>query len=558
MPADTYKPIVRRTRGHYSGAAMVGVNSVIVGWTVDPEHRPSDLKGFAFRKIVFDENGDLVRSDFLRGHKRFESMGADATRDFRTVEAPLQRFRWSDYAAEPGHSYRYEVIPMTGRPGSLERGDPLRFDIRTSEHHQDGLGVYANRGVTSAAAYLRRFHGLKPHDVPEGRAFQWLERGLLKSLLDFIAAAKDGESLHVCIYEFFLEDIGRALKLAQQRGVNVRIVYHAKANDKATHENEEVLRHVGLKSKATARTNVGGISHNKFIVHLTRAGNPKRVWTGSANFSENAFYYQTNVALVFDDRDLAAAYERYFQLLDGNPKRGRKKAGSMFARDHVAALNDDVNQNPPGAVSQVLFSPVRSQHVVETAIGLIGEAKSAVFLSAPFGVGANLIEAIEQNPSEALEYGLANTTAKRKIADLRKGNTKFFWPSRLKKLRGEAWDAKAFGAHKIHAKTLIIDPWSSNPTVLIGSANFSKPSCVRNDENTLLIRGDRRLAAILSTEFLRMYDHYKIRYWIRRTQESGDTTPLLLDETSKWADIYYKQSRFSRKLRDRQVFAGLP
>jgi len=147
-------------------------------------------------------------------------------------------------------------------------------------------------------------------------------------------------------------------------------------------------------------------------------------------------------------------------------------------------------------------------------------------------------------------------TPKKKIEGLRRANTRFFTPSRLETYMGRRWDAKAFGAHKIHAKTLIIDPWSDNPLILIGSANFSKPSCVANDENSLLVRGDKRFAAMITTEFMRMYDHYKIRYWINKLNTGDTTATQYLDETSKWADIYFRRSKFSRKFRDREVFSG--
>jgi len=152
---------------------------------------------------------------------------------------------------------------------------------------------------------------------------------------------------------------------------------------------------------------------------------------------------------------------------------------------------------------------------------------------------------------------LANSTAKRKIEGLRRRNTRFFTPSRLRSYMGRKWDAKAFGAHKIHAKSLVVDPWGDNPAVLIGSANFSDGSCRMNDENTLLIEGDKRLAAVIATEFLRMYDHYKIRFWINKMEEEGNSAPLFLDDSPSWSDIYYRKTQRSRKFRDREVFSGL-
>jgi len=172
-------------------------------------------------------------------------------------------------------------------------------------------------------------------------------------------------------------------------------------------------------------------------------------------------------------------------------------------------------------------------------------------------VGKEIVAAIGANSNDILEYGLANASAKKKIENLRHRNTRFFPPSRLKTYMGRKWDAKAFGAHKIHAKTLVIDPWGKNPAVLIGSANFSEPSCQDNDENTLLVEGDRRFSSIVASEFLRMYDHYKIRFWINDMEAKGDESPMFLDDKPGWSDIYYRKSNRSRKFRDREVFAGL-
>lgn len=553
-----YKPVVRAQHGYASGAVLVGINSAIIGWNLVKDERPRDLMGFAIRRTDYDpETGEILGLRWLNGQKRFADTGGDFGEDIRSDQAPFQRFRWSDYTLNPDLSYRYDVFPMIGQPGSLVRGDSLIFNVRPSAQESGGIGIYANRGVTSSKAYFRRFGGKHPEDVPDGSAFRWLERGLKKSLLEFIINTQPGESLHVCVYEFFDSEIAGALKTAKNRGVLLHIVYHAKYGDHATHKSEDLLRSAGIKSKATARTNTGNISHNKFVVRLDDQGHAVRLWTASANFSTNAFYFQTNVALTFDDPALAEAYESFFQILKTDPKRGRKKSGSTYVQDEIVALQAKTNATPPAPMEKVLFSPVREMHVVDTAIDLISNAKSGVFLSAPFGVGKEIIAALDANNNDILEYGLANSTAKGKIEGLRHRNTRFFTPSRLKRYRGEAWDAKAFGAHKIHAKTLIIDPWGDDPAVLIGSANFSRGSCTKNDENTLLVRGDKRFSSIVASEFLRMFDHYKARFWIGEAIRTNSQVPFYLDDKESWSHIYYKQTNRSRKFRDREVFSGI-
>ena len=141
---------------------------------------------------------------------------------------------------------------------------------------------------------------------------------------------------------------------------------------------------------------------------------------------------------------------------------------------------------------------------------------------------------------------------------------------------GRSWDAKAFGAHKIHTKIIIIDPYGDNPKVFFGSANFSKASCSDNDENAMLITGNKRLSAIMTVEYMRMYDHYKSRYYIQRTEDENKkikarnkelalegkplkelkTIPIFLSDDFKWSRTTFVSTPFSHKFQDRIAFSG--
>lgn len=204
-----------------------------------------------------------------------------------------------------------------------------------------------------------------------------------------------------------------------------------------------------------------------------------------------------------------------------------------------------------------MFSAERGEHIVDKAIDIIGGAKSAVFVSAPFGVDHRILSAIEASDRDVVKYGLANATAQSRVKALNGWYTRFFWPAKMETFTEERWDAKAFGAHKIHTKSIIVDPWSDNPVVMMGSANFSEASSKDNDENTLVIAGDHRLTAILTTEFMRMYDHYKSRFYAKEFAERG-VPPAFdpLEPDSSWSDTYFRRHRNSHKFRDREVFAG--
>ncbi|MEZ5991905.1 MAG: hypothetical protein R3E76_06095 [Planctomycetota bacterium] len=168
-----HRSVVRASAGNgtYSAAALVGVNSVILGWSMDENADRSDLLGFAVRRTDYDpDTGETLRLDWLSGQKRFAGLQDDAGFDVRSDQAPFQRFRWGDYTVNPKRSYRYEIFPMRGKPGDLERDGKITLNVRPTENVADGIGVYFNRGVTAAPAYMRRFRGLHPEEIAGGEA----------------------------------------------------------------------------------------------------------------------------------------------------------------------------------------------------------------------------------------------------------------------------------------------------------------------------------------------------------------------------------------------------
>ena len=107
--------------------------------------------------------------------------------------------------------------------------------------------------------------------------------------------------------------------------------------------------------------------------------------------------------------------------------------------------------------------------------------------------------------------------------------------------------------HYVHDKFLLIDPLSADPVVVTGSANFSLNSTTGNDENMLVIRGDKRVADIYIGEFVRLWRHYYFRDVMRRVGINGAKKSWLAPDDSWSVDFYNPQSR---KRFEQKVFAG--
>jgi hypothetical protein len=75
---------------------------------------------------------------------------------------------------------------------------------------------------------------------------------------------------------------------------------------------------------------------------------------------------------------------------------------------------------------------------------------------------------------------------------------------------------------------------------------------MHNDSNSLVVRGDTRIADIYATEFMRMFEHYHFR---AAKKKAGDAASVItLSETDDWSAKYYVAG--SSEALDRMLFAG--
>jgi len=92
------------------------------------------------------------------------------------------------------------------------------------------------------------------------------------------------------------------------------------------------------------------------------------------------------------------------------------------------------------------------------------------------------------------------------------------------------------GVDFLHNKIILVDPLGDVPIVISGSANYSVNSVTLNDENTLVIKGDDRVADIYFTEFVRLFDHFDFREWLAGHKDDFDP---FLKEDGDWVDKYF-------------------
>jgi phosphatidylserine/phosphatidylglycerophosphate/cardiolipin synthase-like enzyme len=574
----------------YQVFAVSGVNTISFGINASAAARKG-LLGFAVERHDLTENEQRV----MPGFKVFRSIVPNPTpkTEVSTWDHPVQSFVWDDFTAKPEHAYKYVFHPLKGSPKNLDRRTkPIPINVETEPLFSKNVhDVFFNRGVASSQAYQRRFGDLKPDELPTDKgkeAIQWLTRELDDAIFKFIKSAKKGDSLHGCFYEFRYLPVAEEFKKAIDRGVDVKLIIDGKVNehkDPKTGEmvesfpREDNLRtlkkaHITRKNVTLRQAIPTKIQHNKFIV-LLRKGKPKEVWTGSTNISLGGFSGQTNVGHWVRDADVAEQFDAYWKLLKSDPgaiaglERAEANKANKALRDAVGKLRDvpeSIEDVPEGVTT--IFSPRAGLKVLNLYVNMVDSASSCSCITLAFGISKAFKDELVNNSAvNAIVFMLLekkdapNKRAKDPFVPLTTVNNVYqAWGSLIDDpVYNWARDKNArnlqLNSHiaYIHSKFLLRDPLGDDPHVVTGSANFSKASTNDNDENMIIIRGDKRVADIYFTEFNRLFNHYYFRSVAETLKKQGQKlntdASLFLSETAEpWLEKYKPGTLRSKRL----------
>jgi hypothetical protein len=549
--------------------AIAGTYVVILAWDflARQDDKKTGLMGFALERTEHGVDGGVVERYWLRGIKRFRNKdeGLEPGSLVPTADHPVQGFLWGDYTAKAGVTYSYRVVPTYGKPKLLQLDEESATTVKITtepESVEAAEGdtkprhdIYFNRGVIGSQAYARKFKNSAPDpDDPDSEEMKWLSRGLYEGLRKFIKrGGRDGYGLRAAVYEFKYQPIVNAFAAAIEAGGDVQIVYDGESDYKV--ENLEAIRRAGLEKATTPRTVSEGIRHNKFIV-LLKGKKPIAVWTGSTNISAGGIFGHSNVGHIVWDRDTAEAYLDYWERL----------AENLTPRKLVEP-NQEASPTPDGKPSKnsiiPLFSPRDKRDSIETLqwyADRIAEATEVVC----FTVAFNLDEVFQK------VFGVENDVLRYIVKDDDLGDGEiighdrdvifaagaYFGSHALQNFRTER-DNPLNSNNYIHTKFLLIDPLGDDPTVVTGSANFSRPSQRINDENMLVIRGDTRVADVYFGEYMRVFDHHYARYIVRKLRNADradQDAGYLKEKTSEWLPAHFNQESY--KAKRRKYFVG--
>ncbi|MFJ4246724.1 phospholipase D-like domain-containing protein [Pseudomonas sp. NPDC089741] len=529
--------LVKNPQDDFRVKAYAGTNGVLLAIDLAASRRKG-LLGFAIEKQQGDKPWLFLFNSLTFPGKAHTFAQFHAT---PSDKAPLQKFRWADYAVNPGMTLQYRVHLAYGTADAPELGESLQLTITSDDGHPTHQSVIFNRAVAASQAFQRKFPDLDaqisanknmPIEAWPDAARQWLENGLLGRLLGFIERAVDGQwALDIAIYEYQLQAIVDAVNAAFERGVKVRVLYHARADDEDTAINQASLAKLPTASKCGRVTH--NIFHNKFIVlsRLDTAGQrqPLAVLCGSTNFTANGVYRQANVVHVLDDGAVSSRYLQTFEEIWATPA-------------DVGATRAWISEHNPMDPTQTLFagfSPRSGGADLREFVEIIEAAKKDVLFVTAFSLPDAILNALLGQPhDDILRFGLQNTASR--ITGYHADRSAEFAATALLNTGLEGWLRENMKGQKgnllVHTKAVVTDFTTDAPTIISGSHNLSTSASNGNDENYLIIRGDTDLADRYGLELLRFYEHYRFRYFAKKLALK-QVQPLAVDDS--WTHDYY-------------------
>ena len=328
------------------------------------------------------------------------------------------------------------------------------------------------------------------------------------------------------------------------------------------------------------------IGHNKFVVHDPADGGARSVLTGSTNWTSTGLAGQTNNALLIEDDAVAQVFMAYWQRMKADGLAVPEPFGSPMSKNQQSLAFRRANETPArvtlasGTQIELWFSPnmpgrtkgKKTPPDLQEVYRRMRLAREAIlflaFYPAQRGKDCIIGEAIDigrkdgrlivtgaVSSAQAMpNYVPAQKNDPDDDSDDEPGESpRTFFEGNVSIVRASRIDDRAlmadFGAEQltakggigaiIHDKVVVIDPLSPDCTVILGSHNLGFKASYCNDENMLIVSGDRALAEAYAVHFLDVYDHYRFRaVQAERQARHQKGWSGFLDTDDSWLEAY--------------------
>jgi phosphatidylserine/phosphatidylglycerophosphate/cardiolipin synthase-like enzyme len=513
-------------------------DDALIVWNVAEEI--PDCIGFAIRREL--ERDGKTHAKWLDNFVGFAGEEHEIGERRPSTVWPFQGFTWTDHELDAGDSARYRVVPvLRGESGELKRADGLRSDWAEGRKRSSRYLPFFNRGYVMSqfmAHYLERTgQSLSEFketigDEDDRTIRQFLSGDLRVEMLELLATTRTrGGEIYAALYELDDPELIDALVALGQRAHIVLSNGSIKPRDG---EKSAAARKRDQNATGRARLLAGAVDveasnrfispghlgHNKFVVFTDAKGKAKTAWSGSTNWTPTGLCTQLNNGLLIRDEAIAGEYLQQWRRL--------REAGSEFPKSLVDS-NSQAKQ--PRRDATVWFTRTRGQVDLAALREVIDGAESGLIFLMFMPGEKGILKDVRRRQQESDLYIRGVVSELPDPQDESKVEATFLSGGKAESHRLDviqpegrphpiAWWAAEATHHEftsqvgfaiIHSKVLVADPFSTKAVVVTGSHNFSTSASGENDENFLIIRGDRALAEAYTVNVFSAWRHYRAR-----------------------------------------------
>ena len=573
-----------------NAVAFANNDVVTIAWSYGV--KPEGCMGFALYRI--DSTGNETA---LPSHAVFpgETIKAGQT----TADFPIQKFYWKDVYARPegdksgNYTFRYKVVPLEGAPGSLKPMACLPIlttnAVTVTGVCSQSLTAIFNRGLISTQHVSQALKGnisknklLDMIKDPTNQLRHDLAGDITKTLTGFVARTKNGGSIYAALYELTdvelvqsLVGIGKKLNIVLANIV-AKPVKGGSEETPGENDDSETKLKASAKSLLYRNPPSGHIVHNKFLIYVDPGDVPQAVLTGSCNWTDTGMCAQTNNSIVIEDKAVAARYLAYWKKLQADEIAHEK--GSPFqdkplrtfngtgkdisldkGSDDASMLTSYFSPSTPSARKKTRGKTEPSPVDMKDLKDRVMAAKNAVlflafipgtpsivdFAAAAQKANKNLfVRGCVTSPDAAgsFFYDMKGTSPPKKQKGAKNApapqDARVIAATALGKTVPDGWQKELLkaGFAITHDKIVVIDPFADDCVVVTGSNNLGFQASYNNDENLVMIAGNKKLAMAYATHVLDVYDHFAWRW----TEEKGTSTDAnLKTKPDDWLSWYF-------------------
>jgi phosphatidylserine/phosphatidylglycerophosphate/cardiolipin synthase-like enzyme len=579
--------------------AIANNDIVYLWWTYNK--KIEGCLGFSVRRIIAGKQPRALPA--FVGFEPPDDNAPKGTDKHDTDEWPVQSYQWKDIFVPEETNVNYEIVPMTGTPGNLtERVDlKLTTPITRATDTFGPIQVFFNRGIISTQSLAAKLPK-GPSGAPQAESLRkhiedtndpirkMLAGEAVTALTSLLARArKEKGKCFLALYEltdgFLIEEIEKTIGHVELILSNADGSKNVKEDDgkKKTVKvydmtnaitRKRLIQSLGASFHNRLLPKGNYIGHNKFVVYVDADNVPQAVLTGSTNWTATGLCAQSNNVIVIDNSKVAKCYLDYWhRLLDDNAKQAAPLRNANVNANVDADSNAkdtpfaDINLKADAGTVRVWFSPNTKAKqkpkdapptppdMDEVFNRIRGANDGVLFLAFSPGLPSILSEitaVAKQREADGKPFLVRGAISDDRMSEefatriyndsiLTKPNRLItgiggipdhfsFWQKELAKL----------GHAVIHDKIVVIDPFRDDCCVITGSHNQGFKASYSNDENFVILSGNRRVAEAYAAHVLDIVNHYNWRYKLVKDAKAGKKSSFTdLADDDSWQDKYF-------------------